>query len=85
MRNRLGSIVVTCLLGASFVLAADAVAEGNTDACVDGILASDAAGDGTYAGQAGTGLESESADIESVATTLQPAAPVADDGGKKPK
>ena len=68
MRNRLASLLAFAVLGAGLVLATDAVAEGST--CVDGVLASDAAGDGTYAGQAGTGLESSSGDLLSIATTL---------------
>ena len=72
MRNRLGSLFVTCLLGASLVLAADAVAEDGGSSCIDGTLATDASGDGTYAGQAGTGLESASADLVAITTTLTP-------------
>ena len=88
MRKRLGSLFVTCLLGTGLVLAAEAVAEEGTD-CVSGVLATDVEGDGTYAGQAGTGLESSSADLTSVSTSLAP--PAIDDGTgddgktKKPK
>ena len=68
MRNRLGSLFVVAVLGAGVVLATEAVAEVST--CADGVLASDPAGDGTYAGQAGTGLESSAGDLLSVSTTL---------------
>jgi hypothetical protein len=68
MRNRLGSLFVVAVLGAGLVLAGEAVAEQAT--CTDGVLATDVAGDGTYAGQAGTGLESQSADLLAISTTL---------------
>ena len=80
MRNRLGSLFVVAVLGAGLVLAAEAQADATS--CVDGVLASDVAGDGTYAGQAGTGLESSSADLLSISTSLT--APTAAEPAPKP-
>ena len=65
-----GAVVVTT----SLVVIAEARAA--APACSGGILASDPANDDTYAGEAGTGLESSSADLTVIRTTLGTAAEV---------
>lgn len=71
MQKRLASMFVISLLGAGLVLASDATAAPDSfDDCVGGVLATDEAGDGTYAGLTGTDLESDSGDIVKVSTTL---------------